>query len=389
MKKRMLTMLLALVMIMAVVPFTAMAAEETCDHHSSYGTLTESVDSDCIHRGAVHILCKRCGEVLRSNYTPLAPHKYGADYKCTVCGTSCNKHDYDAVVTKAATCTEAGSKTQTCKECGYIKTVQTIKALGHKFTDSIEGLAATCTVDGYTAHKECSVCHEKNSDYVVIKAKGHELETIEDVSATCTADGILKQKCKNKNCDYTNEEVRESTGHNLADVSKKDPTCTVAGHTAYRKCTACGSETGKRSIAPTGHTYVNGQCKDCGTAASDYTGPSDTPATSCTHTSTSTYITSSDCTNVGYTVVTCDTCHAEISRDIRPATGHTEKTTVQEPTCTEDGFIKVTCEVCNTQISYILQEHYGHDYVNGICISCGAADSNKYTYDYQDVFLTE
>ena len=91
MKKRMLTMLLALVMVMAVVPFTAMAAQK-CSHHYSYGTTTESVDSDCIHRGAVYIFCKKCGEIKSTTYKELAPHNYGADYKCTVCGTSCNKN---------------------------------------------------------------------------------------------------------------------------------------------------------------------------------------------------------------------------------------------------------------------------------------------------------
>lgn len=388
MKKRMLTMLLALVMIVSALPFSVMAEETPCNH-TGYGYYLETSQSTCKDQGAVHFFCNNCGINYWSQTKPLADHTYGADYKCTVCGISCKTHSYGSEVRVEATCTEAGSVTKTCTVCGYKTTVKTLKALGHKFTESVNGLVATCTVDGYTSHKTCSECGEKNDDYAVIKAKGHALKTIEDKPATCTADGILKQKCERDGCDYTTEEVRESTGHNRIDVSAKDPTCTAAGHSAYKKCTICGSETGKKPVASTGHTYLNGQCKDCGTAASDYTGPSDPPATPCTHISTSTYITSSDCTNVGYTVVTCDNCHAELSRDIRPATGHTEKTTKQEPTCTEDGFIKVTCEVCNTQISYILLEHYGHDYVNGICISCGAADSNKYTYDFQDVFLTE
>lgn len=423
MKKRMLTMLLALVMIMCVLPFSAMAAEEACTHSAE--TYIEREEADCIHQGAINIFCKVCGKLKNSQTLPLASHTYKKS-KCTVCGAVCSKHRYGPEVRVEATCEEDGSVTKTCTECGYKKTVKTLEAKGHEFKIYVSGLVATCTVDGYTPHKKCQRCGERNDDYKVIEAQGHELTTEEDVAATCTKDGVFTQKCEN--CEYVNTEIREHTGHTYADVEAKEPTCAeagykahkacincgkkknyksvpateehadvtmeakaptcvAAGHTAYQECTNCGRKTGYESIPATNsHTYVNGQCTDCGAAAPNYSAPSK-PIKNCKHPSKSTYTTSPDCTVVGYVVVTCDTCHVEISREIIPATGHTLKSVKQDPTCTEDGFVMEICEVCNTPISGIAMEALGHNHVNGICTRCGGADPQKYTNDLQDVFI--
>jgi len=381
MKKRMLMMLLALMMIVSMLPFSAMAAEKICLHKKTY---IEKEDGDCLHQGVINIICKNCGYV-KSTQQGFAPHSYDTNSKCTVCGTVCS-HTYGEKVTVAATCTKSGSVTQTCTECGYKKTVKGLKALGHKFTESFEAQAATCTVDGFEAHKECSVCGEKNEDYIVIEALGHDIETVTDIAATCNKSGKLVQACKNEGCEFEVTETRKKLDHSYVDMDAKDPTCTEAGYTAYEKCSKCGKEVGKTSIAATGHTYVNGQCVDCGVAAPDYTG-SGKPIKNCKHPSKSTYTTSPDCTVVGYVVVTCDVCHKEISREILPATGHTLKSVKQDPTCTEDGFVMEICEVCNTPISGIAMEALGHNHVNGICTRCGGADPQKYTNDLQDFFL--
>lgn len=382
MKKRMLTMLLALVMIMCVLPFTAMAAEEECAH--SEKTHIEKEDATCIHQGVIYIVCETCGEHIIDKLLDFGPHTYGNDNKCDVCGNLCKHKNYGTPVTVEATCTEAGSVTKTCTECGY-KSVKTLKASGHKFNRSVIGRVATCTVDGYEKHTECSVCGEKDDDYIVIKALGHDIETITDTAATCTKNGKLVQECKNEGCEFAVTETRKKLGHDYADMAAQAPTCTEAGYSAYQKCNNCGKVKNKKPIDATGHTYVNGQCA-CGAVASDYAGPEE-PNPECEHPSKSTYKTSADCTVVGYIVVTCDDCHVEISREIIPATGHTETTITRTPTCTENGFERVVCEVCGTRISNTVLEHFGHDYENGICINCGSADSKKYSADFQDVFI--
>lgn len=382
MKKRMLTMLLALVMIVSVLPFSAMAEEAECDHSAGEYWL-ESKPGDCLHEGAVNFICKECGEIARRQPSEegFGPHNY-KDSKCTVCGDVCKKHDYSDKVTVDPTCTKDGSDTRTCQKCGY-KEVKVKAATGHNFKEAVNGRVATCTVDGYSAHKKCTVCGEKNSDYTVIAAKGHVLENVTDKAATCTKDGVLEQKCKN--CEYVTSETRKKTGHSYSDVAAADPTCTEEGHSAYKKCDNCGKVTGKTSIAAIGHTYVNGQCA-CGLAAPDYSGPTK-PNSKCQHPSKSTYTTSPDCTNVGYTVITCDDCHIELDRQIIPAIGHNNETITRNPTCTRDGFERVACTVCGTTESYDVLYHYGHNFIEGICAACGAADTNKYTHDFQDVYI--
>ena len=56
----------------------------------------------------------------------------------------------------------------------------------------------------------------------------------------------------------------------------KKPTCTEPG-TQIRYCTCGSSET--QSIPATGHTYVNGKCKECGAAKPANPAPSVKPAT--------------------------------------------------------------------------------------------------------------
>lgn len=380
MKKRMLTMLLALVMILSALPFSAMAAETPCAH-SPYGYYLETVESTCQIQGAVHFFCKNCGKNCQTQVKPLADHIYGKDSKCKVCGIAC-EHSFGSAVTVAATCTAAGGKTQTCTKCGYIKVLKTTKPTGHKFTIEVTGVGATCTVDGYTTYKVCSACGEKDDSYAVIKATGHKLKTDKDIAATCTKSGTLEQHCEY--CEYTHAETRKKLGHNYVPATGIDPTCTEEGFEDYEQCTRCGKQKNITTIAPTGHTYVNGQCENCGIAAPDYTGPSK-PNSKCKHTSKSTYTTSPDCEDVGYIVVTCDECHAEMSREIIPAMGHMSKVVIKDATCTEDGFEREICGLCGETISNTFFAKLGHNYENGICTRCGGSDSSKYTNDFQEV----
>ena len=96
------------------------------------------------------------------------------------------KHTADETktnVTKAATCTEAGSKEETCSVCGKKYTV-TIKATGHTYAKGEDGedvvtwtKEATCTEAG-EGTKECTRCHE--TEAVTKEALGHDIQLIGD-----------------------------------------------------------------------------------------------------------------------------------------------------------------------------------------------------------------
>ena len=126
-------------------------------------------------------------------------------------------------ITKAATCTEAGSKEETCSVCGKKYTV-TIKATGHTYAKGDDGedvvnwtKEATCTEAG-EGTKECTVCHETTP--VTKDALGHtyEQENGEDKvtwtkEATCTEAGEGTKECTR--CHETEPVTKEALGHDI------------------------------------------------------------------------------------------------------------------------------------------------------------------------------
>ena len=84
-------------------------------------------------------------------------------------------------VTRAATCTEAGSEERICA-CGE-KETNTIAPLGH--TEVVDkAVSATCTVAGMTEGKHCSVCGTVTVKQSEVKATGHSYK-----NGICTSCG--------------------------------------------------------------------------------------------------------------------------------------------------------------------------------------------------------
>lgn len=148
---------------------------------------------------------------------------------------ACGKHAFGAwTVTKAATCTEAGTSVRTCTVCGAEET-QTIPALGHSMT-ATAGKAATCTEAGHSAYWSCSRCGKFFSD-----AAGKT--------------EIAKDRW-----------VIAALGHDEATRAAVAATCYASGHEADTYCKRCGMviNAGANIPATGKHTYVNGVCTVCG-----------------------------------------------------------------------------------------------------------------------------
>ena len=148
---------------------------------------------------------------------------------------ACGKHTFGAwTVTKAATCTEAGTSVRTCTVCGTEETM-IVPSLGHNLT-AVAAKTATCTEAGHSAYWSCSRCGKFFSDAAgkteiakdswVIAALGHDEATRAAVAATCYA----------------------------------------SGHEADTYCKRCGMviNAGANIPATGKHTYVNGVCTVCG-----------------------------------------------------------------------------------------------------------------------------
>ncbi len=184
--------------------------------------------------------------------------------------TAPTTHTWDAgTVTKAATCTTAGTMTYTCTDegCTETKTVM-IPATGHSYVAK-ETVAPTCTEKGYTVY-ECSVCgNTVKKDYE--EELGHIWVVTETVEATSQTTGHTTYTCSVCGETYTTEiaipisictvEVEDSytyTGSAIKPVTVKDGDKTLTVGTDY-------------TISYTSNTSA-GTAKFTITGIGDYTG---------------------------------------------------------------------------------------------------------------------
>lgn len=93
------------------------------------------------------------------------------DYALIAVEVTCD-HDHTTRTETPATCTEDGSVTVICDDCGEVLSTETLPATGHS-TVVKNAKDATCTEPGYTGDKVCTVCGETAKTGEVIPAAGH------------------------------------------------------------------------------------------------------------------------------------------------------------------------------------------------------------------------
>ena len=181
------------------------------------------------------------------SYTEIDCNKYGHNYSepiykwsvdnMTVTAQRVCANNYEHVEEETVTAQKI-VKDPTCTENGIItyianfknnafkpqtKIVDDKKATGHKVVVD-QGKKATCTEDGLTEGKHCSVCNE-----------------------------VIKK-----------QEVIPSTGHKEALDSAKEATCTNTGLTEGIHCSICNKIIKKQEIIPAlGHDFKDGVCTRC------------------------------------------------------------------------------------------------------------------------------
>lgn len=160
----------------------------------------------------------------------------------------CQTHTENIKNAKDATCTENGyTGEKVCSVCGAVTEYgHTTAALHHDY-QLMNQKDATCTESGYSGDSICSRCNDVESEGTVIDKLNHEWETEYrlDKEPTCTEKGSKSIHCAN--CSATKDLVEiDATGHKYTHVIQKAQ-IGKAGR-EYDKCTTCGSQKNEKTI---------------------------------------------------------------------------------------------------------------------------------------------
>ena len=148
----------------------------------------------------------------------------------------------------------------------------------HTMSD-VAGKAPTCTEPGWNAYRQCSVCGYNTK--TVIPAAGHSYgEWVVAQDAGCTQSGMRSRTCAV--CGSPETEAIPATGHAFGDWEiTKDATCTAAGEQS-RRCDFCG-EVETSPVAIKEHSYESGKCIYCGEKDPNYVEKPGTPKVTVTN----------------------------------------------------------------------------------------------------------
>lgn len=138
----------------------------------------------------------------------------------------------------------------------------------HTFEDVAE-VKATCTTEGHSAYKVCTVCGKEDGKTVyAIDAAAHtNVVDVAAVESTCTKAGSTAgTKCADCGAVITGCEPTALKAHTAVKVAGKAATCTESGLTDGSKCSVCETVLEKQTEIPAaGHDYgEDGTCKNCG-----------------------------------------------------------------------------------------------------------------------------
>ena len=279
-------------------------------------------------------------------------------------------HSYgDWVVTKEATCTQAGSRERVCGHCGE-KQTQDIPAAGHRLTFTVE-VQPTCEAAGRSGYYQCSACNQKFFDKdgqnpvtdendLIIPASGHKWNNgTVTLQPTCMQEGTRVKTCINDPT-HTKTETLAALGHSLETIEGKEATATEEGWRTYYRCTRCAklfSDSEGKQETSLSEVMISRLDRQ-------WVNPVETKKATCTEAGEMTY-TASDDPSVTMTSAI-------------PALGHSiQEVAASEATCTTDGTVKhYVCSRCAKLFSdqsclHEIQEEdtidpaKGHTYGNG------------------------
>ncbi len=260
------------------------------DHDEGDWMIDVPASSDA--EGKKHTECTRCKEVINTASIPKidAGHTHlGVEWLVSVpptctkegvrsfvceCGetleteaVACIPHTEVTLPSVASTCSKEGlTEGKQCSVCKEITVKQNaIDTLPHTEI-TLTGIAATCTSTGLTEGKQCSTCKQITVEQKVIDMAPHTEVTLPAIAATCTSSGLTK----GKTCSVCKTVLIEQTptakvAHSEKTILGKPATCTESGISDGKVCSVCSTTIATQLyLPPTGHSFENGVCTGCG-----------------------------------------------------------------------------------------------------------------------------
>lgn len=232
--KKISTLALLLIALSLAVSFGAMG-EEVCNHN--FGQWNTRVPAGCETPGVQVRICSICGRV-EEDAIPAKGHQFG---------------NWNERV--SATCTAPGVQVRICGVCGKVEE-EAIPQLPHT-EEILPGKAATCTEEGLTEGKRCSVCGAilVAQETIPPTTGAHTWSAWTLVrAATCEKEGLEQRKCTV--CDAVEEKTLPAAEHRYTTQPAVNPSCEIPGRTAGVYCTLCGKAfVATEQIPALGHNY--------------------------------------------------------------------------------------------------------------------------------------
>lgn len=401
MKKKILAMLMALVMVASIFPASIFATENDDEHdhihcpgedkahtleNCAHAELITKVEGDCVAWGYTIYQCPECEEKFADEFVePTGAHEWelieeGAPadcendgkedyYECTICGSTKGGnvieagHDWEAVVLQPGEDNPNECIVQrTCKTCGKIE----LDKGKHDWSEHPTKIEKEPTYleDGIAIYT-CEACGFEKEVVILCEHEctDADLEVQEGTPATCTETGIEDhlqcKKCKkiyslNKELLTAEKLVIPAKDHNWKKADSEDSTCTKTGYINYKCAVADCNAHKTENIEMKDHNYYEDPIL--------HVDPT--------------------CTEWGYTLYACKDCgHVEELKKVEPK-GHskfedgTDKDEVK-PTCTKGGYQAWNCKDCQTPC-YKEFKALDHD----LATVTVAAHCHRYGYTY-------
>lgn len=255
--KRILSVLLALVMIVGMIPMSILSA--------SAAEVTETV-SVIANTGVL------ASDSLSISWTSNDVTFTNLKNESTNAIRTSDSDHFRAYAGSAISITAPGNITKivvTCTSSSYASALVTAAGSEASASSSTVTIVPTASAAEYSVAKLSAQVRLKTVAVSYATVDSSECthtntETIAAVAATCTTAGNTEgTKCADCGVILSGNETIAALGHSNDEGVVTAPTCTEDGYTTYT-CTVCGSSAKSDWVDATGHTYVDGTCSACG-----------------------------------------------------------------------------------------------------------------------------